>query len=155
HYLGTGSFREAVSDPLPVVVTSPTPTPSPTPAAVNVDLRVSNGSPHAGDTVTLTAGLTSPGGVPDGRVEFLDGTTVVDTESLVNGVASYSTAPLTPGTHSYSVHYAGNSRFLAASQGPSPLTVTPTPTPTVAPTPTGTPTSTPTGTPTATPTGTP
>ena len=60
----------------------------------------------AGTAVTFTASV-SPA-LATGTVQFLDGTTVLGTGALANGLASFSTSTLTQGTHS------GSRRFIAA-----------------------------------------
>jgi hypothetical protein len=68
---------------------------------------------------TPATGLPDPV-APTGSVEFLDGTTVLATEPLVNGTATYTTSTLAVGLHAISVDYLlgdanylpGNSRTL-------------------------------------------
>ena len=74
----------------------------------------------AGQSVTFTATVTSvqPGqGTPTGQVVFVDTTTgtTLDTETLVNGVASFSTSSLSVETHTITVNYVPDATFLAST----------------------------------------
>ncbi len=67
-----------------------------------------------GQAVTFTATLSAAnGGVgkPTGKVTFLDGSTVLGSGNLTNGIATLVTNALGLGTHSISVSYAGDSNF--------------------------------------------
>jgi hypothetical protein len=126
-----------------------------------------------GQAVTLTATVTGQAGVPSGNVTFLDGMTPLGTVALnASGVATFTTAAFTAGTHTLSAQYAGNGTYLpsagadtqtvnAAAGTTTALTVAPNPAPQGQPvtlTATVTSSSTPTGTVTffdgATPIGT-
>jgi hypothetical protein len=75
-------------------------------------------------TVTFTAkvGAASPGsGVPTGNVTFKDGSTVLATVPLVNGVATYSASNLSSGNHDIYAKYDGGADFTAS--GSSSVTV--------------------------------
>lgn len=62
-------------------------------------------------TVTLTATVTGATGTPTGTVVFYDGATALTgTITLNNGTATFATAQLTPGTHSLTVQYAGDTK---------------------------------------------
>ena len=51
-------------------------------------------------TFTATVSATPPAtGTPTGQVTFYDGTTAIDTETLVDGVATYTTSALAVGGH--------------------------------------------------------
>jgi len=60
-------------------------------------------------TITFTAAVTP--GVPTGNVQFFDGKKLLGTQSLVNGVAKFSTSSLNKGTHSIKAVYGGDSNF--------------------------------------------
>jgi hypothetical protein len=84
----------------------------------------------AGQSVTFTATVipVSPGtGTPTGTVTFRDGTTVLATESLVNGVATFTDTSLTVGTHAISATYNGATGYVT-SVGRLSLKVNPAPT---------------------------
>jgi hypothetical protein len=62
-------------------------------------------------SVTFTAKVSSPAGTPSGSVGFYDGSTLLGTEQLTSGVASYSTAALIDGPHSITAQYSGDTNF--------------------------------------------
>jgi uncharacterized protein (TIGR03118 family) len=65
-----------------------------------------------GDTLVLTATISSTGGIPTGQVTFLDGTANLGTATLnAAGSAFLRTNTLPAGTHSLSVAYAGDGTF--------------------------------------------
>ncbi len=79
-----------------------------------------SGSPTlVGQRVTLTASVTSGfGAIPDGElVTFYDRATALASVSLKGGVATYTTASLSAGTHSLKAVFGGDEMF-AASSGP-------------------------------------
>jgi len=83
-----------------------------------------NASPNPAvvtSTVTLTATATAATGTPTGAITFLDGTTAIGSAMLnSSGIAIYSTAQLTAGTHSLSATYAGDaSNAIAQSSAVS------------------------------------
>ena len=60
-------------------------------------------------SVTMTLTATAATGTPSGTASFYDGTTAIGAGTLSGaGVATFSTAALTPGTHSISVQYSGD-----------------------------------------------
>jgi hypothetical protein len=71
--------------------------------------------------VTLTATVTGVGTTqtPTGTVMFLDGTTVLGMGTLSNGMATLTVANLTAGTHTFTVHYSGDSNFGANTSAPA------------------------------------
>ena len=75
---------------------------------------------YLAQSVTLTATVTSRAGVltPTGTVTFKDGSTVLGTGTLVNGVATFTTSSLTVGTHRLVASYAGvNGQYLSSTTG--------------------------------------
>lgn len=58
-----------------------------------------------------------------GTAELFDGTTSLGMVSLVNGVATFNIASFSPGNHSLTVEYSGDSTFGAAVSSPLNLTV--------------------------------
>ncbi len=86
-----------------------------TKAASATNLAASSSTLAAGQPVTLTAAATSTTtGTPTSNVRFLDGTTVLGIAALNGGVATYAVT-LSPGVHSISADYAGDSNFTASS----------------------------------------
>jgi RHS repeat-associated protein len=75
-------------------------------ATSSIVLASSTNPSTFGASLSLTA--TVSGYVPSGTVTFMDGSTTLGKGSLNNGVATYSTAALTSGSHSLSVVYAGD-----------------------------------------------
>ncbi len=62
--------------------------------------------------VTLTATVTSSGGVPTGTVTFKDGSTTLGTSTLdVSGHAAFTTSALTVASHSITAVYGGSASF--------------------------------------------
>jgi Bacterial Ig-like domain (group 3) len=91
---------------------APPVTVAPSPAATATTLQASSLTPALNSTVTLNASVTSAAGssVPTGSINFLSGTTVLDTAQLTNGAASYSTSTLAIGSQSIVAQYAGDSK---------------------------------------------
>ncbi len=75
-----------------------------------------------GASVTLF-GRVSPSAAT-GSVTFKEGTTVLGTGTLTNGVAAFSTSGLTGGTHSLAAVYPGDSRYSGSLSDPFNHTVT-------------------------------
>jgi hypothetical protein len=65
-----------------------------------------------GNSLTLTATVTSTGGTPTGNVTFYDGAISLGTTALASGVAQLSTSSLAIGPHTLTASYAGTSGFL-------------------------------------------
>ncbi|WP_187290258.1 Ig-like domain repeat protein [Terriglobus saanensis] len=65
-------------------------------------------------TVSATVSSSSTSVIPTGNVQFLDGTTVLGTGILANGVATLPVA-LTGAGHSITAVYAGDANFLTAT----------------------------------------
>jgi hypothetical protein len=71
-----------------------------------------------GQPLTLTATVAGimPGfGPPTGQVLFLDGQLTIGTGGLSGGVATFTTAALAPGSHSFSAIYLGDGSFTGSS----------------------------------------
>lgn len=70
----------------------------------------------AQNPITLTASITSPGGVPTGTVSFLDGTTSMGTSAAnSSGIATLSSSTLAVGSHTLTATYSGDTNFLPAN----------------------------------------
>ena len=75
-------------------------------------------------TFTTTVISVAPGtGTPVGTVTFKDGAAGLGTRTLVAGKATFSTAALTPGTHSITVVYNGSTNFATSTSAVLPQTV--------------------------------
>jgi len=69
-----------------------------------------------GSAITLTATVSSAGGVPTGSVVFLDGATQLGTSPLDDaGVATLRNNTLATGTHSLTSSYTGDGKFGAST----------------------------------------
>jgi len=78
-----------------------------------VSIAASSGSVYEGQPITLTANVASTTtGVPTGNVTFYDGNTALGNAVLVGGIASFTTAPLTLGTHAFVAAYRGDADFM-------------------------------------------
>ncbi|HMC70957.1 MAG TPA: Ig-like domain repeat protein, partial [Mycobacteriales bacterium] len=77
----------------------------------------------AGAPVLLTASVASPGGVPDGNVTFVNGTSAFGTVALANGSASMRVTAGAVGELSLSAAYSGNGSYLASAAAAQTLTV--------------------------------
>jgi len=106
YYLGDTNFTVSQSTMVTQTVN---------PASTSTTLTSSLNPSTFGQSVTFTATVSAvaPGaGTPIGTVEFLDGTTVLDTESLNgSGIATFTTSSLAIGTHSITTVYSGNNDF--------------------------------------------
>jgi hypothetical protein len=82
----------------------------------------------AGSTVILTANVTSPtgttvGGALTGTVQFFDGTTLLGSTSLANGVAAQTVTAITVGTHSFTATYEKSTNYASSTSMPFVQTV--------------------------------
>ena len=102
--------------------------------ATTTVLTVPSGTVTYGPIETLKATVTAAGaggGTPPGTVNFMNGSTVLGSATLVGGVATYP-AQLAAGTYSLTADYIGNSQFANSNSTPAqalmvtkaPLTVT-------------------------------
>ncbi len=66
----------------------------------------------SGQTVTFTATVTPAAAT--GTVSFYDGSTLLSSATLTNGVATYSSSSLALGTHSITADYSGSSSYGAS-----------------------------------------
>ncbi len=72
----------------------------------------SSANPSAfGQSVTLTASVTSGSGSPSGSVQFFDGTTMLGTGGLSAGSATLALNNLAVGSHSITARYLGDANF--------------------------------------------
>jgi hypothetical protein len=67
------------------------------------------------NAVLLTATAFFSGGVPTGTVNFLDGTTLLGSGILSNGLATFTTSSLTAGPHPITALYLGDANFASLS----------------------------------------
>jgi len=89
-----------------------------TQASSTTTLGVNNTNPASGQTITLTAQVASAtSGTPTGSVQFLDGSTVLNTASLSGGTATFATSALALGAHSVTAVYLGDTNFIGSNSG--------------------------------------
>ncbi len=87
-------------------------------------LETSANPAFVGSTVTLSASVSAVVGPPTGEVKFYDGTTLLTTATLTNGVARFATSGLGQGTHSLLAVYGGSSTHLGSTSAPLTQTIT-------------------------------
>jgi Tol biopolymer transport system component len=108
----------------------PNSSPPPTGKAATVTSLVSS-NPNAtyGDSITLSATVSSTAGTPSGTVQFFDGANSLGTTALSNGVASLTLGTLSSGTHSLKAVYAETENFagsesaISQAVAPAPLEI--------------------------------
>ena len=94
--------------------------------ATSTTVVVSSLNPSTtGKLVKFTATVASPTTTPTGTVTFMDGSTVLGTETLARGKASYSTSTLSAGTHNVTAVYEGNADCAASTSAVLLQTVNP------------------------------
>lgn len=106
-YGGDLEFKGSTSKPLKQVVDK---------ASTTTILTSSANPSQVGQPITFTASVTPHfAGTPAGTVVFKDGTKMLKTVTLSEGVAKYTTSTLNSGTHTITVTYAGNTSFTGSS----------------------------------------
>ncbi len=84
----------------------------------------STSTPGLGAPVTLNVQVASTtSGAPTGIITVFDGTAVLAVVPLAAGSAAFSTSALTPGSHSLSAVYAGDSNFLGGTSSAAVVTI--------------------------------
>jgi hypothetical protein len=125
-YSCDGNFTGSTSNAVPQVVTK---------ATTTTTLLSSINPLVAGKSVTFTATVSSLAASRTGTVQFLNGTTLLATETLKSGAAKYTTSQLPPGTDSITAVYSGDSNNSGGSsasvnqlvQAPTTTTLTSSP----------------------------
>ena len=79
-----------------------------------VSLASSTNPSLSGNSITLTAIVSSSVGIPTGQVMFLDGNTPLGSSTLAAGLATLTTSALAIGSHHVSASYSGDGDFVAA-----------------------------------------
>jgi trimeric autotransporter adhesin len=116
-YEGDASFKTSTSTAVSDTVN----------AATSTTLTASKTSIIFGQPVTFTATVTSttPGaGTPTGAVNFVNGTTIVGTGNLTNGVATLTTSALPIGANAVTAVYSGGTGFSPSTSTAATVTVT-------------------------------
>jgi len=108
-YSGDANFTGSTSTPLTQIVTK----------AITTTALVSSVNPSTyGRPVSFTALVSSSVGLPTGKVEILNGTTVLATLTLASGSAKYTTSKLFPGSNTVTAVYLGDSKNNGSSSSP-------------------------------------
>jgi Bacterial Ig-like domain (group 3)/MBG domain (YGX type) len=85
-----------------------------------ITLVASPSATQYGDPVTLTATVTSGA---TGTVSFYDGSVLLGTGAVANGVATLTTSTLAAGTHTVTAVYNGDATYASSQSGPATVTV--------------------------------
>lgn len=85
------------------------------PASSSTKVVSSKNPSTYGQSVTLTATVTSGEGTPGGTVTFKAGTTSIGTGTVSSGKASLTTSTLTGGTHSITAVFGGSPNFATST----------------------------------------
>jgi Bacterial Ig-like domain (group 3)/FG-GAP-like repeat len=106
-YSGDANYTANTSAAVPVTVNQ----------AASATAVTSSANPSfAGESLTLTANVTSPGPTPTGNVTFTSGSTTLGTVALSGGSATYATSSFTTtGTQTITVSYSGDANTQASS----------------------------------------
>jgi hypothetical protein len=97
--------------------TTPPPTKVASKSASSTAVTSSANPSLMGQAITLTATVSASSGAPTGTVTFLDGSTTLGTGTLASGTATFQASALTPGTHSVTAAYGGDTNFNSSSSG--------------------------------------
>jgi hypothetical protein len=109
-YNGDTNYATSTSSPISQIVNQATP-------SVSVSSNLQN-SAVFGQSVTLTANVTSGAGTPTGTVTFFDGSTPIGTtQTLSNGSASINISSLPTGSDTITAAYSGDSNFTNVTSG--------------------------------------
>jgi hypothetical protein len=108
-YSGDSNFTGSTSNTLTQVVTK---------ATTTTTLLSSINPSVQGKPVTFTASVSSLAGTPTGKVQFLNGKTVLATKALTSGSAKYVALTLPPGSNSITAVYEGDSENNGSTSAP-------------------------------------
>ncbi len=118
-YVATTDFAASSSSPLSLIVA--------TTATSTTTVTASTTTPVFGQPVTFTmtvAPISPATGTPTGTVELMNGTTLLNTATLTNGVATFETSsPLPIGSNSITAVYSGDDNFTSSTSSPLAVTV--------------------------------
>jgi len=86
-------------------------------AATTVSLTASPNPSTTGQSVTLTATVSSASATPalTGKVNFLDGTTLLGSATISGGTATLTATFNTAGSHSLTANYSGDANYQAST----------------------------------------
>ena len=98
---------------IPVHITAASAATSPASTVTTLTSSVSSVSP--GQSIALTATVTSTSGTPTGNVNFLNGSTQMGSGALNGSGVATLTATILPGANSITAQYAGNAQFASST----------------------------------------
>jgi hypothetical protein len=105
-YPGDGNYQASTSGTVTVVVQQ---------APSTTTLTTSANPSIVGQSVTLTATVTSVTAGASGQVIFMDGAATLATIAVTNGTASFSTSSLTFGAHALTAVYSGDTNHAGST----------------------------------------
>jgi Bacterial Ig-like domain (group 3)/FG-GAP-like repeat/FG-GAP repeat len=108
-YSGDSNFTGSTSNTVSQVVTK---------ATTTTTLLSSINPSVQGKPVTFTAVVSSLAGTPTGKVQFLNGKTVLATKLLTSGSAKYTTSTLAAGSNIVTAVYLGDSKNNGSTSAP-------------------------------------
>jgi sugar lactone lactonase YvrE len=108
-YSGDDDNAPAISPSITVIVQQ---------APTTTTLATSANPSTLGQTLTLTAGVTSPGAAITGSIVFEDGTSILGSVPLTNGSATLVTSALTFGAHTLTAVYSGDTNHAPSNSIP-------------------------------------
>ena len=88
---------------------------NPGPVATTTTLSASPNPANSGQSVTLTASVSSSDGIPGGTVNFFSGSTSLGSATLSGGTATLTVTSLPIGTSSLTATYAGSAGFQTST----------------------------------------
>ncbi len=87
-------------------------------------LTASSATAGTGSSLTFTATVTSTTSeTPTGKVQFLNGSSVLGMGTLTAGVATFTTSSLTAGSYNVTAAYGGDPNFTPSTSSAAPITV--------------------------------
>jgi hypothetical protein len=92
-------------------------------ATTTTTLVTSENPSTVGPSVTFTAAVSSDATGFTGKVDFLDGTTVLGTASLTGASTTFTARDLPKGTHAITASYSGDVNFAGSTSSPLTQTV--------------------------------
>jgi sugar lactone lactonase YvrE len=107
-YGGDSTFLSSTSTPLSQAIRN---------ATTQTALTTSGSPSHYGNAITFTANVTGESVTPTGNVKFLDGTSVLGQVGLNRGTATLTLTTMSPGIHSVTASYAGDSNNSPSVSG--------------------------------------
>ncbi|MBB6145694.1 hypothetical protein HNQ77_003655 [Silvibacterium bohemicum] len=117
NYPGDSNFSASASAPVSLTALAG-------PATISVTSSIASPISY-GTSITFTATLTGAGATPTGTVTFYDGSGQLAASQLQNGVATYTSANFSVGTHSIAAQYAGDANYTSGTSSVFPLVVKP------------------------------